>query len=73
MNDAVIADLRAALDAAQRDNAALRADIAQLCAMLREVRYVMTVGDINRYRMTADRMDARWSNATNGSAPCATR
>lgn len=42
--------------------AAARADIAQLCAMLREVRYVMTVGEINRIRLTCDRMDARWAN-----------
>lgn len=41
---------------------AARADIAQLCAMLREVRYVMTVGELNSIRLTCDRMDARWVN-----------
>lgn len=55
--------IAAALDAVQRrDNAAARADIAQLCAMLREVRYVMTVGEINRIRLVCDRMDAKWGN-----------
>ena len=58
MTDALTAEA----DRLRNENAAARADIAQLCALLRTVRYVQTVGDINHIRMTCDAMDAKWRN-----------
>lgn len=59
-----MADVNAALAARremlQRENDALRADLAALCALLRKVSYVQTVGEINRIRMTCDTVEARW-------------
>ena len=43
-----------------QENEQLRADLATLCGLLRAVRYVQTVGEINHIRMTCDNVEARW-------------
>ena len=50
----------AELDACRRERDAMRADLAKCVAMLREVRSVMTVGEVRRAGNTARNVAARW-------------
>ena len=53
-------EARAWLIALEEDNAAMRADIAQLCEALRGVRGSQTIGEMQRLQRIRRAAQARW-------------